>query len=119
MSDRIAWRTVMFMWLCGFLWGPSSEYRGPWVRPSLYYIMLKGVEGFRIILLIVSHNYQERALWGQPAFPRVLDPVAIVCRRRHLSPRTEDSHRSWIRRFICFHGRRHPNTMGGGRWKPS
>lgn len=45
--------------------------------------------------------------------PRLLDQVSIVCRRRHLSPRTEDSYRYWIRQFIYFHGKRHPNTMGG------
>lgn len=35
-----------------------------------------------------------------------------MCRRRHLSPRTEESYRHWIRRFILFHGKRHPREMG-------
>ena len=42
-----------------------------------------------------------------------MDQVSIVCRRRHLSPRTEDSYRYWIKQFIYFHNKRHPNTMGG------
>lgn len=50
---------------------------------------------------------------GQPTPPRLLDQVSIVCRRRHLSPRAEGSYRFWIRKFIYFHGKRHPNTMGG------
>jgi integron integrase len=31
---------------------------------------------------------------------------------RHLSPRTETAYRGWIRRFILFHRKRHPDTMG-------
>ena len=30
---------------------------------------------------------------------------------RHLSPRTETAYVGWIRRFILFHGTRHPDTM--------
>lgn len=38
--------------------------------------------------------------------------VSAVCRRRHFSPRTEDSYRYWIRQFILFHGKRHPRELG-------
>jgi integron integrase len=31
---------------------------------------------------------------------------------RHLSTRTEEAYVGWIRRFILFHGKRHPDTMG-------
>src|SRR5687767_5741759 len=31
-----------------------------------------------------------------------------VARLRHLSLRTEESYRAWIRRLILFHGKRHP-----------
>ena len=31
---------------------------------------------------------------------------------RHLSPRTEEAYVSWIRRFILFHGKRHPADLG-------
>ena len=34
-----------------------------------------------------------------------------MLRTRHYSPRTEASYVSWIRRFILFHGKRHPETM--------
>ncbi len=50
---------------------------------------------------------------GSTNVPRLPDQFSIVCRRRHLSPRTEDSYRYRIRQFIYFHGKRHPNTMGG------
>jgi integron integrase len=33
-------------------------------------------------------------------------------RTRHMSPRTEEAYVGWMRRFIVFHGKRHPNEMG-------
>jgi len=36
---------------------------------------------------------------------------AIVARCRHLSLRTEDAYRNWIRRYILFHGKRHPKDL--------
>jgi integron integrase len=33
-------------------------------------------------------------------------------RTRHMSPRTEEAYIGWIRRFIIFHGKRHPVEMG-------
>jgi len=40
-----------------------------------------------------------------------MDQVHDVCRRRHLSPRTEEAYRFWIRQFIFFHGKRHPREL--------
>ncbi|HSJ96950.1 MAG TPA: integron integrase [Myxococcota bacterium] len=47
-----------------------------------------------------------------PAQPRLLDRVRQALRLRHLSPRTETAYVAWIRRFIFFHARRHPDEMG-------
>jgi len=44
--------------------------------------------------------------------PRLLDRVSIVCRRRHFSIRTEQAYLHWIKRFILFNHKRHPDTMG-------
>ncbi|HEY5656582.1 MAG TPA: integron integrase [Myxococcota bacterium] len=44
--------------------------------------------------------------------PRLLDQVRIALRVRHYSIRTEEAYVGWIRRFILFHERRHPNAMG-------
>src|SRR5712691_4452550 len=44
--------------------------------------------------------------------PRLLDQVRNVLRVRHYSPRTEESYVYWIKRFIFFHGKRHPSSMG-------
>jgi len=46
--------------------------------------------------------------------PRLLDRVRIAIRTRHYSLRTEEAYLGWIRRFILFHGKRHPQDMGEG-----
>jgi hypothetical protein len=33
-------------------------------------------------------------------------------RARHLSPRTERAYVGWIRRYIRYHGMRHPTELG-------
>jgi integrase len=43
--------------------------------------------------------------------PRLLDQVRQAIRLRHYSPRTEEAYIGWIRRFILFHGKRHPAEM--------
>ena len=47
------------------------------------------------------------------AKPRLLDLVREALRVRHYSYRTEQQYVGWIRRFIIFHGRRHPDLLGG------
>jgi integron integrase len=44
--------------------------------------------------------------------PKLMDTVKSRMRIRHFSLRTEEAYSSWIRRFILFHGKRHPATMG-------
>jgi len=44
--------------------------------------------------------------------PKLLDRVRQAIRVRHYSRRTEKSYVGWCRRFILFHGKRHPRTMG-------
>jgi integron integrase len=44
--------------------------------------------------------------------PRLLDRVREAIRAKHYSRRTEKAYVHWIRRFIFFHGRRHPAEMG-------
>ena len=57
------------------------------------------------------------ALHGKARFTpnpnlRLKEQVAEVCRFRHLSLRTEQAYWHWIRRFVLFHQKRHPKTMG-------
>jgi integron integrase len=44
--------------------------------------------------------------------PKLLDLVRHAIRVRHMSLRTEQAYVQWIRRFILFHGKRHPSAMG-------
>jgi len=43
---------------------------------------------------------------------QLLDRVRPAIRARHYSRRTEKAYVAWIRRFIVFHGRRHPRDLG-------
>jgi integron integrase len=44
--------------------------------------------------------------------PKLLDQVRDKCRVKHYSIRTEYSYTAWIKRYILFHGKRHPKEMG-------
>jgi integron integrase len=44
--------------------------------------------------------------------PKLLDQVRQTLRIKHYSYRTEQSYVDWIKRFIYFHGKRHPREMG-------
>lgn len=44
--------------------------------------------------------------------PRLLERVREVIRIKHYSIRTEHAYLQWIRRYIHFHGKRHPRDLG-------
>jgi integron integrase len=44
--------------------------------------------------------------------PKLLDQVRHAIRARHFSYRTEEAYVGWIKRYIRFHGLRHPAQMG-------
>ncbi len=44
--------------------------------------------------------------------PRLLDRVREALRTRHYSRRTEKAYVHWVKRYIFFHGKRHPAEMG-------
>ena len=48
---------------------------------------------------------------AQAPKPRLLDRVRATIRVRHYSRRTEDAYAAWVRRYILFHGKRHPAEM--------
>ena len=47
-----------------------------------------------------------------PRPPKLLDQLRAACRVRHYSIRTEDAYHDWCKRYILFHGKRHPAGMG-------
>jgi integron integrase len=44
--------------------------------------------------------------------PKLLDQLRAELRTHHYSIRTEHAYLDWARRFILFHGKRHPKEMG-------
>src|SRR5881396_2834862 len=47
-----------------------------------------------------------------PRAPKLIDVVRDALRARHYSRRTEKAYIGWIRRYILFHGKRHPRELG-------
>lgn len=43
--------------------------------------------------------------------PKLLDQVRGKIRLKHYSLRTEQTYVDWIKRYILFHGKRHPKEM--------
>jgi hypothetical protein len=44
--------------------------------------------------------------------PRLFEQVRDQMRLHHYSLRTEETYLHWIKRYILFHGKRHPAEMG-------
>jgi hypothetical protein len=47
-----------------------------------------------------------------PDSQKLLERVRAQLRFKHYSIRTETAYAGWIKRFIHFHGKRHPGEMG-------
>lgn len=47
-----------------------------------------------------------------PPPPRLLERLRIHLRTQHYSLRTEEAYLNWVRRFILYHNKRHPQEMG-------
>lgn len=46
--------------------------------------------------------------------PKLLDQVRLTIRTRHYSPKTSEAYVHWVRRFVRFHGLRHPDQLNVG-----
>jgi len=46
--------------------------------------------------------------------PKLLPQFRSALRVRHYSPRTEEAYVAWVRRFVKFHGTRHPADLEAG-----
>lgn len=60
-------------------------------------------------LRVVDKGSQQAASAVQP---KLLERMRDAIRYKHYSIRTEQSYLGWARRFILFHDKRHPETMG-------
>jgi integron integrase len=64
--------------------------------------------------LFIINNARNRSFIGiqmNQKPKRLLDQVRAVLRVKHYAYRTEKSYIFWMRRFILFHGKRHPSEM--------
>jgi len=57
----------------------------------------------------MSHKLSARSSTDKP---KLLERLRAVLRCKHYSIRTEEAYVDWARRFIVFHGKRHPAEMG-------
>jgi len=55
-------------------------------------------------------NFPDKSTMTNP--PKLLDQVRDKLRVKHYSIRTEQTYVEWIKRYIFFHGKRHPQEMG-------
>ena len=56
----------------------------------------------------------ERITKG-PRPKKLLEQVRDAIQRKHYSPRTEESYIHWIKRYVVFHDKRHPQEMGSAQ----
>ena len=61
----------------------------------------------------IHRSFASSTMAPSPASIPLLDQVRERIRLKHYSIRTEQAYVDWIRRFILFHGKRHPAEMGG------
>lgn len=58
-----------------------------------------------------ASSFHHPPVSGEARKPKLLDQVREAMRTRHYSLRTEQTYVHWIKRFILFHGKRHPLEM--------
>ena len=63
---------------------------------------------------MLRHFFMDESLSNHQTAhkPKLLETAREVLRLRHYSIRTEQSYLDWIKRFVRFHGKRHPRDMG-------
>ena len=61
-----------------------------------------------------AYSSRDRESTNRNRKPRkLLDQLRDALRAKHYSYRTEEAYVHWVRRFILFHNRQHPQDMGG------
>jgi integrase len=56
--------------------------------------------------------FQSNGMARRYQQPKLLEQVRDAIRAKHYSIRTEEAYVQWIRRFILFHDKRHPQELG-------
>ena len=72
---------------------------------------------YNLVSVVQYHEFIEGEIMAPPNLsdkstttnpPKLLDQVRNKLRVKHYSIRTEQAYSGWIKRFIYFHGKRHP-----------
>jgi integron integrase len=87
---------------------PDERHARPWFYPVRRRVDHRSVPAVLQSLQRVARMVP--APRGQK--PKLLDQVREAIQIRHYSMRTEEADVGWIKRFILFHGKRHPLEMG-------
>ena len=61
---------------------------------------------------IIRHILRCDCIVMEPRPKKLLDQLREVIRLKHYAYRTEETYVQWVRRYILFHDKRHPNEMG-------
>ena len=62
--------------------------------------------------MVGDSGAERRCSMESPRPVSLLDRVREKIRVKHCSIRAEQSYCDWIRRFVIFHGKRHPSELG-------
>src|SRR5437016_9637650 len=68
--------------------------------------------GVRSATIDPSQRQEKQFCEPAPQPRKLLDHVRDVLRVNHYSVRTEEAYVGWIRRFILYHNKKHPQEMG-------
>jgi len=67
---------------------------------------------WRVGYALQGKEHEENSTTNEQSTSPFLDTVHDAIRVRHYSIRSEDACVQWIKRYILFHGKRHPKDMG-------
>jgi len=57
--------------------------------------------------VVTASSFEETV--GRP--PKLMQRLSDTLKRLHYSPRTSEAYLGWVRRYIVFHGLRHPKEL--------
>ena len=73
----------------------------------MYPAVRMAIDATRCIVCRENRHYESR----NSRAPRLMERYRREMRARHYSRRTEQTYSRWVKRFIYFHGMRHPEKM--------
>jgi hypothetical protein len=59
-------------------------------------------------------DYRSASSISAARQPKLIGRLRDALRLRRYSLKTEKAYIHWVKRYVCFHGMRHPEQMGGG-----